>query len=80
MLNQCAVGVWTTIAISQALEGGRYMYRISIGGKEVYAVENSQPEEFKDVKVYASNSGRTAQPGSIRNLVIESRVQVTSRT
>ena len=56
------------------------MYRISIGGKEVYAVENSQPEEFKDVKVYASNSGHTAQPGSIRNLVIESRVQVTSCT
>ena len=53
------------------------MYRISIGGEELHAVENSQPEEFHNVKVYASDPWYPAQPGSIRNLVIESTVQVT---
>ena len=70
------VGAWTTIAISQTLEGGKYIYKITIGGKEVHAVENSQPKEFKAVKVYASNPWQEAQPGYIRNLVIETRLQV----
>ena len=73
---QPPVGAWTTITISQTLEGGKYFYRIMIGDQEVHAVENSQPEEFQGVKVYASNPWVEAQPGSIRNLVIETRVQV----
>ena len=48
------------------------MFRIDIEGEEVHAVENSQPEEFQDVKVYASDPWHPAQPGSIRNLVVES--------
>ena len=68
------------MAISQTLEGGRYMFRIDIEGEEVHAVENSQPEEFKDVKVYASDPWHDVQPGSIRKLVVESRVQVTCCT
>ena len=70
------VGAWTTIAMSQTLEGGKYVYRITMGGQEVHAVENRVPAEFQDVKVYASNPWYDAQPGSIRNLVVETRVQV----
>ena len=53
--DQPPVGVWTYIQISQTLEGERYMYRMFIGGEEVHAVENTEPREFQDVKVYASN-------------------------
>ena len=70
------VGAWTTIAMSQTLEGGKYVYRVTMGGQEVHAVENRVPAEFQDVKVYASNPWYAAQPGSIRNLEIETRVQV----
>ena len=63
------------MAISQTLEGGKYIYRITIDGEEVHIVENSQPEEFQGVKVYASNPWAAAQPGSIRKLVIETRVE-----
>ena len=70
------VDVWTSVEISQTLEGERYMYRIIGGGQEVHAVENTQPQEFQGVKVYASDPWHEAQPGSIRNLVIETRLQV----
>ena len=74
--DQPSLNVWTTIAISQTLEEGKYMFRISIGDQEVHAVENTQPEVFRNVKVYGSNSNHAAQPGSIRNLVIETKVEV----
>ena len=69
------VGVWTPIEIAQTLEQGKYMYRIVVGGEEVHAVENTEPKEFQDVKVYASGPWHEAQPGSIRNLVIRSKYQ-----
>ena len=71
---QPPVGAWATIAISQTLEEGKYIYKISIGGQEVHAVENTQAVQFKNVKVYGSDPWRDAQPGSIRNLVIETRL------
>ena len=73
--NLPLVGEWTQIQISQTLEDGRYMYRIVIGRKEVHAVENTEPEEFCDIKVYASDPWKEAQPGSIRNLTIKSNIQ-----
>ena len=72
---QPLVREWTPIQISQTLEDGRYMYRIVIGGKEVHAVENTEPKEFCNVKVYASDPWGPAQPGAIRNLLIESAGQ-----
>ena len=68
-------GEWTPIQISQTLEDGRYMYRIVIGEEEVHAVENNEPKEFCNVKVYASDPWGPAQPGAIRNLLIESAGQ-----
>ena len=73
--DQPPVGEWTPIQISQTCEEGKYLYRIVIGGEEVHAVENTEPREFQDVKVYASNPWLEAQPGSIRNLVIDSSGQ-----
>ena len=71
--DQPPVGAWTTIAISQTLEGGKYMYRISIGGEEVHANENTKPIAYQGAQVYASKG--TATPGSIKNLVIETKGQ-----
>ena len=72
--DQLPVDAWTTITISQTLEGGKYMYRITIGGQELHAVENTQAVQFHNVKVYGSDPWYDAQPGSIRNLVIETRL------
>ena len=73
--DQPPVGEWTPIQISQTCEEGKYLYRIVIGGEEVHAVENTEPREFQDVAVYASDPWFEAQPGSIRNLTIDSSGQ-----
>lgn len=71
---QPPLDVWTNIAVSQTLEGGKYMYRITIGDQVVRTVENTQPLELQGVKVYASDPWFETQPGYIRNLVIETRI------
>lgn len=68
------VGEWTTILISQELINTSYMFKILINNKELYSVENNDPREFFNVKVYASNTWHQAQHGSIRNLKIETKI------
>ena len=64
---------WHKIRIQQRKTGTNYVYTVSINGKEVHRVINSRPEEFKNVKVYASDSWYNAQPGYIRNLLIQGK-------
>ena len=66
------LGIWTHIAIGQEKIGETYIYRIQIGGREVFSVENIQAEEFRDVKVFASRPNMAAQPGRIRALIVHS--------
>ena len=60
------IGEWTLIVVSQMKKESEYIYRIVIGDSE-YSVENTEPAEFSDVHVYASNPfGYVPQPGSIK--------------
>ena len=61
---------WTKINISQRFIGGRFLFRVFVGGKKVEEVENRQPKEFEDVKVYAGNPWFEAAPGLIRNITV----------
>lgn len=69
------VGEWTRIEISQAKQDSSYTFSLTIGGEEVWSVANSKPEEFSDVKVYASSPWYAAQAGAIRGLLIENKMR-----
>ena len=64
---------WTRIKISQELLNQKYMITIRIGCKTVFTVQNKKPNEYSEIKVYASDQFYAALPGSIRNLIIETR-------
>ena len=65
---------WTEVKVSQTLTSvGKYMFRIFLAGVKVFAVENTKPEVFKDVKVYATNPWKPAQAGSIKGVTIKTR-------
>ena len=68
------LGEWTSIEVSQSLVGVKYMYSISIAGKNVFNIENKKPVELSNVKVYASSPWYTARKGFIRNLEIKIRI------
>ena len=67
------VGAWTTIQICQQLVDGRFMLQVSVAGQEVISEENRTPKDVSDVQVFASDPWLPAQPGAIRNLVIETK-------
>ena len=62
-----ALDQWTKIKLSQQKKN----YSIIMDGIELHSEMNYRPREFYGVKVYASNPWHTAQPGSIRGLIIE---------
>ena len=74
------IGQWTRIQISQAKQDSSYMFSLTIGGETVWSVANSKPEEFSDVKVYASSPWYVAQAGNIRGLQIENKIRGTVKS
>jgi len=69
------VDQWVKIRINQKPEeNGKYMYRVFQDNYKVIEAENSQPEEYKHVKVYSSDPWHKPQAGFIRNLVISKEV------
>ena len=62
---------WTSVEISQVLEGSKYIFSLIIGGETLWSVENTKPRRFYSVKVFASSSWYTTQAGSIRQFKIE---------
>ena len=69
------VNAWTKLEVGQREDTGQYTFYFSVNGSEVHSVTNSQPREFHGVRVYASNPSWPAQPGSIRNLTVETKVE-----
>ena len=65
------INEWTTVEISQAKKGSKYMFSLVIRGETLWSVENTRPTQFSDVHVYASSDWYVAQAGSIRGLQIE---------
>ena len=60
------VNKWTHILISQY--GSRF--KVVVGGRDEINVENTQPSQFENVKVWATPPGSHAQPGYIKDLSI----------
>ena len=62
---------WTTIEIIQAKKGSVFMFSLAMGGETLWSVENSDPRQFSDVKVFTSSEWYEAQAGFIRGFKIE---------
>ena len=75
--NGTQVDKWTNITISQQKvrkdeeECEKYVQTITIDGNQVFRRRNTGPEEFRPVNVFASSHNFPAQPGFIRNFVIQ---------
>ena len=65
---------WITINVSQTKVNDAYHYKIEMDGELVYTVENRQPREFQNVKIYISNPWIPAVPGYVRNVHIKGKV------
>ena len=68
-----AVGEWINIVIGQEIEDYKMMYFINIGGKKMFSIRNSKPEEFENVQVFTSSAWYSSLDGSIRNLLIKNK-------
>ena len=68
-----SAGKWVNIMITQQIEASKMTYSITIGGKKLFTVTNTQPSKFDNVKVYMSSGWYSSLDGSIKNLQIENR-------
>ena len=66
------VGKWSTIVVSQLKSGSKINFNFKVDGAD-HSVENPTPQEFSDVKVYASDPWWNPQSGSIRGLTIKTQ-------
>ena len=62
---------WSRMEIGQVKKGSSYRFSLTINNHVIWSVENTRPEEFSDIKVFASSDWYAAHPGSIRNFQIE---------
>ncbi|XP_047144978.2 uncharacterized protein LOC101236634 isoform X1 [Hydra vulgaris] len=61
---------WTSIQILQIQLNGKYVYSVYLNETMVHSIENTNPQSFENVKVYAANPWYDALDGSIKNLKI----------
>ena len=74
-----AINEWSKVEISHVKQGYKYIFSLVIKGETLWSVENTQPKEFSNVKVFASSDWHVAQAGSIRGLKIESKLPGTNK-
>merc|ERR1719209_1380019 len=63
-------GKWNKIEINQKLVDGKYMYEVLLNGESKRSVENTTPEKYENVKVFAGDDWYPAADGKIKNLKI----------
>ena len=73
------VNEWSTVEISQAESGSKVVFSLVVNGERLWTVENTDPKEFSDVQVFASNPWHVAQAGSIRGFKIETMMPGESK-
>jgi len=76
--NLPPIDKWTTIQISQELlraNPKKYLVTLGVAGRDVPGsyVENLNPIDFNDIKVFASGGDYPALNGSIKNLLIQTK-------
>merc|ERR1711874_417440 len=62
---------WYHVEIVQATENGQLTYKVIVDGDEIKNVENTNPQSFEDVKVYAGGKFNPASDATYRNLIWE---------
>ena len=73
------VNQWSTIVLSQENLSEVFIFKLTVNGVAALAIENTQPREFKSVKVFVSNPWEVAQPGLIRALSIQTNGEKTGK-
>ena len=68
-----AVGQWSTIFLSELKSGLKTTFSIKVNGAAPFSVDNPDPQEFPNVKVFASDPWFHSQAGSIRGLTIKTQ-------
>ncbi|XP_065662973.1 uncharacterized protein LOC136085581 [Hydra vulgaris] len=68
--NPFKLNLWTNIEVSQLFKSTYYIYTIRINGDVVFSIINYQAQNFKSVKVYASDPWYEVQDGFIKNFFI----------
>ena len=70
-----AINEWTNFEISQERKGSDYIFTLVMKDKTLWSTKNTKPQEFSNLKVYASSKWYVAQSGYIRGLKIENKIQ-----
>jgi len=71
--KELEAGKWIKVHISQKLVDGKYMYEVKVNGESVVNVENTKPEQFGPIKVFAGDNWYPNVEGQIRNLHIATK-------
>ncbi|XP_065679570.1 uncharacterized protein LOC101235088 isoform X2 [Hydra vulgaris] len=61
---------WSHIKICQSMRDGKYWFSVYLNGANIHKVANSEPRDFTNMVVYASDLWYAGQDGSISNLRI----------
>ncbi|XP_047133483.2 uncharacterized protein LOC100207579 isoform X2 [Hydra vulgaris] len=61
---------WSSIKIYQSLLDNKYWFSVDLNNVNIYKVENLDARDYKNIKVYASDSRHDTQNGSISELLI----------
>lgn len=63
--------LWSTIELTQKFQQGKFMYTVTINGATELSEENTNPREFLNVDIFASDDFYTTSGASIRKLIYE---------
>ena len=69
------INQWTSVEIGQERKGSDYIFSLVMRGVTLWSAKNTKPQEFSNVKVFASSDWYVAQSGHIRGLKIENKIQ-----
>ena len=69
-------GQWTDVEISQKVVTGVYLYQIKLNNDVVYSTTNDNASDFHDIKIYVGRPSYDAQPGFIRNLIVDGKLEL----
>ncbi|XP_065663101.1 uncharacterized protein LOC136085710 [Hydra vulgaris] len=64
------LNMWSSIEVSQCLNGFLYVFKIRINGDVVFSIINNQAQDLNNVTIYASNPWDKVQIGLIKNFFI----------
>eukprot|EP00091_Calanus_sinicus_P006149 TRINITY_DN1675_c0_g1_i14.p1 TRINITY_DN1675_c0_g1~~TRINITY_DN1675_c0_g1_i14.p1 ORF type:complete len:198 (-),score=30.19 TRINITY_DN1675_c0_g1_i14:147-716(-) len=64
---------WILVEISQTLVDGKYIYEILVNEESVHKIENTTPQVWGPVKVFAADDWYPSVEGQIKNLMIETK-------